>query len=294
MPTDSTEVQVNIIDDVSAKDLLHDHKMKKALAKRIIKAVQGSLEDAVRKESELLRKPFEKELRDLDLLLEKSIASRRDSINGSLVDDVAGTVPDVSELSLTSMNGVDEGINGHSDIDPALMRPYRQDMPAMEPIQTLADSKPTKQSDNGHRPTPESMPSSNSFPADDPTVNEQGGGAESLQQKKRARDAEPPTPPMSSEGDNQPTRNGGIPWYMETFDPVGTTIQEERWTGRDLVRGMSEDLSDMDDEELSGLVDVDELEVGNDTTNSTSQVQASAAEKKRKAAAKRKRWRGFR
>jgi NuA3 HAT complex component NTO1 len=68
----------------------------------------------------------------------------------------------------------------------------------------------------------------------------------------------PPTPPLSSAEDLlAPFSNGGIPWYMEPFDPVGTTICEERWTGREVVRSMSEELSELDDEELRGLVNED-------------------------------------
>ena len=105
----------------------------------------------------------------------------------------------------------------------------------------------------------------------------------------------PPTPPLSSGGDLQPLSNGGIPWYMDPFDPEGTTVQEERWTGRELVRGMSEELSDMDEEELSGLVDgnmVDNVQCSGATTLNPD--VAGVAASRRKAAAKRKRWRGYR
>ena len=109
---------------------------------------------------------------------------------------------------------------------------------------------------------------------------------------------EPPTPPMSTGSDLQPLSTGGIPWYLETFDPDGTTIQEERWTGRDLVRGMSEELSDIGDEELSGLVDIEATEnargeVEVDVTQPDA-VEVAKAEARRKAAAKRRRLRGYR
>jgi NuA3 HAT complex component NTO1 len=48
---------------------------------------------------------------------------------------------------------------------------------------------------------------------------------------------------------------------MQAFDPIGTTIHEERWTGRDVMRGMSEELSELDEDELKDLVD-DELDPG--------------------------------
>ena len=47
--------------------------------------------------------------------------------------------------------------------------------------------------------------------------------------------------------------SGGIPWYQQNFNPEGTIVHEERWTGPEVLRGMSEELSEMDDEELQGL-----------------------------------------
>jgi NuA3 HAT complex component NTO1 len=79
-----------------------------------------------------------------------------------------------------------------------------------------------------------------------------------------------------------------MPWYMEPFDPVGTTVWEERWTGREVARGMSEELSDMDEEELDGLVEVDgdEVEVG--------KVEGKGEGVEKKKGKVKKRWRGFR
>jgi NuA3 HAT complex component NTO1 len=52
---------------------------------------------------------------------------------------------------------------------------------------------------------------------------------------------------------------GGIPWYLQSFDLRGTTAAEEKWHGRDALRSLSEELTDMDDDELRGLeFDVDD------------------------------------
>ena len=64
-----------------------------------------------------------------------------------------------------------------------------------------------------------------------------------------------PTPILSEEDQQLPLAQGGIQWYMQPFDPIGTTIHEERWTGRDVMRGMSEELSELDEDELKDLVD---------------------------------------
>ncbi|CAK7213828.1 hypothetical protein SCUCBS95973_001931 [Sporothrix curviconia] len=48
--------------------------------------------------------------------------------------------------------------------------------------------------------------------------------------------------------------DGGVLWYLDGFQLEGTTAAEEQWlSGRDAVRMLSEDLTDMDDEELDGL-----------------------------------------
>ncbi|KAK4225555.1 hypothetical protein QBC38DRAFT_256582 [Podospora fimiseda] len=76
----------------------------------------------------------------------------------------------------------------------------------------------------------------------------------------------PLTPPQSNGSfgrDNNRSVNvlsdGGVPWYLQTFELEGTTAVEEKWTGRDAVRSLSEELTDMDDEALKDLEqDVDD------------------------------------
>ncbi|KAF9874008.1 bromodomain and phd finger-containing protein [Colletotrichum karsti] len=67
----------------------------------------------------------------------------------------------------------------------------------------------------------------------------------------------PPTPPQSNGSlgneSTDPLSEGGVPWYFKEFKPKGTTIIEEQWTGREAIRSLSEDLTDMDEQELEGL-----------------------------------------
>ena len=280
---------------VTVRDLPHDYKEKKKLANRIVKAVKGPLKDALRMESELFQRPFEKELRRLDGLLEKSVHSRCDSISGTQpANDEAKTTWQKTLTNGADSNDHEDGTVGATEmeVDPDSTQAAQQLLSAEEPKQNNKESPSSKNKGKRPQPTPESMPATNGVNGDDhrPSVRGRSG---SRQAGNPAQHSEPPTP-MSSGGDSQPLSHGGIPWYMEPFDPVGTTIEEERWTGRELVRGMSEDLSDMDEEELSGLVDVDDIDTGQDAANGVSEQRAAdAAEKKRKAA-KRRRWRGFR
>lgn len=77
---------------------------------------------------------------------------------------------------------------------------------------------------------------------------------------------------------------GGISWHLREFKPRGTTVLAEQWPGRDALRSLSEDLSDMDDGELEGLgIDVDDNTIN---VSSDGGVGDAAADVKVKTAAK--------
>lgn len=306
------EAQSHIIGDSLKKGLTPEQKEKKKLAKRIIKAVQPALEDAMRKESELYRKPFEKELQDMDLnlLLEASISSRRDSMAVSAAGYVSEEEPEVQKQIATN------GLSGRSS-ELTLGSPVKSmgagenEMEGAE-YRNIANGTANEHEASGkefnntrqtpmkgmpvHQPTPED---SNTTPsaADLNYIPEA-----KLSHTSAPQAHVPPTPPLSSGGDHQtPLSNGGVPWYMEPFDPTGTTIQEERWTGREVTRAMSEELSDMEEEELSGLVEEDFVET-NSTAESGDVMQVSvggteatvkANSNLRKSGKQKKRWKGF-
>ena len=88
---DTAELQVQI--SGRAPELSLEQREKRKLAKRIIKAIQPLLEESLKKESELNGKPFEKELKDLDLILENSVLSRRASLIATSGDVPTGRAP---------------------------------------------------------------------------------------------------------------------------------------------------------------------------------------------------------
>lgn len=253
---DATEGQPHINGDFLSKDLIADHKAKKILANRIVKAVKGPLEDAMRKESELLGRPHEKELRELERLLEASVRSRRDSRNGSQLGD-GGADPTQQRQSISAGSSDANIANDFNQIASNLVgTEIDSTITSTSHREQATASKPARHKGYRQQPTPESIPPTNGTSGDDHTSN---GNTDELVSHPIGKDTppEPVTPPLSSGGHSQPLSHGGIPWYMECFDPVGTTVEEERWKGRELVRGMSEDLSDMDEEELSGLVEAE-------------------------------------
>jgi NuA3 HAT complex component NTO1 len=226
---DTAELQAQI--SGRAPELSLEQREKRKLAKRIIKVIQPSLEDAIKKESELNRKPFEKELKELDVILDHSVMSRGGDSPEPEGDTEMSTHAD-------AMEGIEETTEAPSEAQPA------------------PDQQPTE--DSG----------AEGAPAEDPMNNVYAYHRH-------------PTPVLTEQDQQLPLAQGGIQWYMQPFDPVGTTIHEERWTGRDVMRGMSEELSELDEDELEGLKDlVDDEELGG-TANTNGAPAASQQNNRR-------------
>ncbi|KAJ5581219.1 hypothetical protein N7450_007520 [Penicillium hetheringtonii] len=212
---DTAELQAQI--SGRAPELSLKQREKRKLAKRIIKAIQPALEDAIRKESELNRKPFEKELKELDVILDHSVLSAEPE--GDTEFDIGP-----SETKFEAMEGV-------------------------EPTTTATDgAEAPDKSEIADAPVDKEV-----VPTD-----ENGAGSGLTDEAKPQRGLfyrRHPTPVLTDEDQRLPLAQGGIQWYMQPFDPTGTTIHEERWTGRDVMRGMSEELSELDEDELKDLVE---------------------------------------
>lgn len=295
-----------------APELSLEQREKRKLAKRIIKAIQPALEDAIKKESELNGKPFEKELKDLDLILENSVSSRRASISGGLpgqehlesavvTNGVNGDSDEQGQaVAKTEPSDESQQIASDPTDDMVLLdakqqeasKPADNDSGSVPDPTSTAVSVPGSESENPHVPDPHTISdlTTNGIKKDNESVSSQLPS-----QAAAAPHPGPPTPPLSFKDDQQlPLAQGGIMWYMQPFDPEGTTIHEERWTGRDVMRGMSEELSELDEDELKDLVD-NELEEGaeailNGTWNAESDIPTE--EQKVKVHRTRRRWRG--
>ncbi|KAL1969113.1 hypothetical protein VTN77DRAFT_367 [Rasamsonia byssochlamydoides] len=308
---DTAELQMQI--SGRAPELSLEQREKRKLAKRIIKAIQPALEDAIRKESELSGKPFEKELKELDLILESGVLSRRASVVEGSTDQetVQNGLPAGADEDNPAHDGEIPKVEPKDEslAEPGVEKTDDTDMPdagdaeEIPGAQVNSDAKPvaataeSSTSDDGNvKPVPEE---SNSIDASASGIAKKENESVSSHPPSQSTAAAPAplTPPSSYQDDQQlPLAQGGIQWYMQPFDPVGTTIHEERWTGRDVMRGMSEELSELDEDELKGLVD-HELEEGleNPHNGTTSEVaDGSAGEQQAvKVHRTRRRWRGF-
>lgn len=269
---DTAELQMQI--SGRAPELSLEQREKRTLAKRIIKAIQPALEDAIMKESELNRKPFENELKELDHIFEFSVGSRRNSVSGSA----------------EPLNGVSELPNGTEKPEPEPTEPKSEEQPAAAEESEKPDEDQVMTDADAAQPTPDTQHQDQNAPAamdtsedvkepesqpepetDAPNDSEAAVNGDvsdqqdmnGVQQTEMQIQPQPqipprfsPTPLLGSPEDRMlPLAQGGIQWYMEPFDPVGTTIHEERWTGRDVMRGMSEELSELDEDELEDLMD---------------------------------------
>jgi NuA3 HAT complex component NTO1 len=273
--------------------LTSEQKESRKVALRIDRAIRPLLADAVRKELELSGRPFERELKEMEDFLNNSMLLRRDSLAGSLgseedVDVLIGANDEGTggNKPRLAQNGVD--IEMKDVLDEPAIDLLDEDAPGEEveddsllattAAQEVKDSDMTdneavaeedrlqqdlerqlissaNEQDKGHTNglfTDGQLAASNPTP---PT----NASAEDVQfsatvQKPGNQPAPPSPPPSHGDDPLAPLSHGGIPWYLEPFDPHGTTIYEERWTGREVLRGMSEELSELDDEELRELV----------------------------------------
>jgi NuA3 HAT complex component NTO1 len=238
---DTAELQAQI--SGRAPELSIEQREKRKLAKRIIKAIQPALEDAIRKESELNRKPFEKELKELDVILDHSVLSAEPEGDTEFDIGPHDTKPE-------AMEGVEPTTTVTEDTGEDKVPP-----------ETQAQAKTTEL--NG-APNGEEAVAPGEAVAEPELVEEIKPNAGPIYRRH-------PTPVLTEADQRLPLAQGGIQWYMQPFDPIGTTIHEERWTGRDVMRGMSEELSELDEDELKDLV---EEELDQDPTKAPAGVRA--------------------
>ena len=204
---------------------LDNPKESKKVAKRLLRALEPLLQESIRKEAELSGKPFEKELKKIERLLGRSLTGQTHDVSER--EDVLETKDNV-EIP----NGA---IYTHGELSVGPSTSAQEDV---QPILTRANQK--AEANEAH------LGDSKYFgtEANETTLN---GGNESGQQSTLYNDNHGPTNVTS------PVLAGGIPWYLNSFDPSGTSMYEERWSGREVIRGMSEDLSEIDEDELQGL-----------------------------------------
>jgi NuA3 HAT complex component NTO1 len=249
-----------------------EKKEMKKVVKRIIRSVQPHIEDALRKEADMARASFEPMV-DLETLLEQKL-QRRPSV--PFTED---TPHDTVELEQTN----------HDEVaGPSAQGTGLEDTVRKQDDIQLAPTPDDNAADHNHSIHDEAADEAAiAAQLGQDTMRASNGNAQDdameLEAKENSGRTEPLTPPRSEKNLLNPLHNGGIPWYLEPFDIHGTTVHEPVWAGREVLKAMSEDLSELDDDELDGLADSDPVQPDEEAAD------AQAIELRRAAARKRQR-----
>ena len=252
--------------------LSHEQKEVKKVTKRIAKAVKEMIDAARKKEAEMKGIPFEKEMVEwaaFDARLESSFNSgRRPSAPGG-----ASIVPtgDVSAATVGGASPTSRKRESMADVD---MDGGDSDR-ATRTTATAGAVKNTTKPNSSLHSHPLSPPSSTSSGARPngstgiPVSTAPGNGGQSDAAQTAATAKE------------DTWADGGIPWYLNAFDISGTTVHEERWTGPETMRAMSEPLSEMDDETLMDVLGQSTGTVESGTADEDSNATAASARPRR-------------
>ncbi|EXJ78218.1 NuA3 HAT complex component NTO1 [Capronia epimyces CBS 606.96] len=272
-----------------AEDMSPEDRDRRTLARRIVKAIEPLIDDAGRKEAELNGRPYAQQIRELD----EALVSRRDSLLAeSFGMPVLDSVEPKHETGIASPE--DGDVEMMDSAHPTNESPV--DHETVEVIKDVAEKADLFKQDGLRVEV-------NGLSVDTPPASTNGFRHDHLTNGDivmgEVQRIEPPTPPMSLQGHSQIlSSQGGIPWYATPFDPEGTTIFEERWTGPEVLREMSEELSEMDEDELQGLGAGDDMAEATDGAHQALEAERTStdsAAKKRipKKAGKRGRSSGW-
>ncbi|GJC95344.1 PHD-finger domain-containing protein [Colletotrichum higginsianum] len=237
------------------KQNFHDPRQRKALGKRILKAVQPQLEAALRTEAEITHKPYDTLAKELEGMLEASIEFRQPSITVSCTEE--STEPSQDTIMVDAANeqitvANDEGAQAEEE---PTAHGDEMDVDA----EGEDDDEGNIEVNTSTLEKPGDVHSSSSSIA-----GHEGNGKAAVKTESPLASVQPSDTPPETDGyvtsngslgneSTDPLSEGGVPWYFSDFKPKGTTVVEEQWTGREAIRSLSEDLTDMDDQELEGL-----------------------------------------
>lgn len=275
--------------------LPHEQKDLKRLAKRIAKAVKEPLEEATRKEAELRGREMEEEIRKLDAMGMFTSTVKSAETDGD--DDAEADTSNGNKRRSASDASVTAGASFQDELPPA-----NGDVEMLDADErtdgAVIHLNLTGKSENvpigGNQPTPPSQDASYAS----------SSNSDHAQKSKPAEPLSPPNsassaptnaaPSASGDSSNAPggshdfLATGGVAWYLAPFDPVGTTVNDERYTGRAVLRDMSEELSDMDEDTLTELATGAENTPSDTAGMSGTSALPPAATQKKPASKKKK------
>lgn len=244
--------------DMSAspsKNAFSDIRERRKLGKRILKAVQPQLEAALRIEAEVLGKPFDTLQKELEAKYTASLEPQQITAASSYQYDenddshdtimVDASIPGQITVKPRATDGEDDIMN--------IEVQYRDNIEVKTSEASPANADESVDVDMIDETQVEVMVTNGDHSQTPPGKSKYDDNGPHLEPNA------PPTPPQSNgsleKEPNDPLADGGVVWYMKDFEPSGTTVVGESWAmGREAaMRMLSEDLTDLDDEELKGL-----------------------------------------
>lgn len=256
---------------MSTKTDFSDHRDRKKLGKRILKAVQPQLEMALRLEAEANHRPFESLKLELETMIEGSLEYRPKAVTAEadgeaeqsqdviMVDSSAAiiAVNEVNHDGVAAGDGNEDVVmadadlqatstDGNIEVDTSTLETSIK----AEDAQATTDAASASNSE-AMEAKPGGSGTNDAQSADTPPAT---NGYVSVQPVAQPG---PPTPPQSNGSlGRQPLdalTDGGVLWYLQEFALEGTSAAEEQWNGDNAARYQSEELTEIDDDELKGL-----------------------------------------
>ncbi|KAF2031323.1 hypothetical protein EK21DRAFT_63585 [Setomelanomma holmii] len=256
------------LNSVAHSTLTSEQKETKKLVKRIMKGLQPLFEEALRREADLAGRPYE-QLPDLETLLNQRLQRRPSalSVEGGIRQTTENDRPSTSTGHEVLPDGEAEAVAAKSAEMHLAPTP---DDNASDPHRTAHDEAADEAAIAAQ------------FGQDAMHASINAAEADAMEVDRGEHNGQPLTPPRSEKNLLNPLGNGGIPWYLETFDIDGTTVYEERYTGREVLRDMSEELSELDDDILDGLADSDPVRPPDAPDSNVAEVKKAVARKKQR------------
>lgn len=273
-----------------SKSDFSDFRDRKKLGKRILKSVQPQLETALRLESEAAHRPFDSMRQELEVMMEASLELRQQPAGQGNVESersqdvimVDSTAPEITvggqadgsttrgpsgDVPMAEAGVQYEVVGGNGNIEVNTSSFDASDeMEGVQPTSNEVSMVEAKQ---------ETIPNDGLQVIDTPpATNGYVGAGPSLQPA-------PPTPPQSNGSlGRQPTdplTDGGVVWYLQDFEPEGASAIQDQWQGRDAARDLSEELTEIDEDELKGLgAEINEDSITASPANTTETAEPAA------------------
>ncbi|KAL9107608.1 MAG: hypothetical protein Q9227_007511 [Pyrenula ochraceoflavens] len=285
---------VSILQDVS--------RPKRRLAKKVISAMIPLIETATHMELDIFAKPYDR-LGESESFHEAF--SRRMSTADAAGMGHHGPIVFTGHVQVSSNK---DGFDGVAEVGLMTDRQmntltdqttHEQEQNLRDVDRDLTEGDSVLQLNQELAADTEKIVHTNTPPASTDGVKKDSENNYNISVRKPALEPDPPTPPLSMQGKQvYQIGHGGIPWFAQAFDPDGLTLHEEKWTGRELVRDMSEELSEMGDDELHDLGGENFANENLDTSELTKSPPETAVGtsslNRKKANKNRRRYRGFR